>query len=106
MKEAAVLRDVKRTLDVLGILYIRNNSGAVQVRPGKFMSFGSPGSADIIACTRGGRFLAIECKAPKTGRMSELQRDWLDKVNTMGGIGIVVDSVKSLHEQLKEAEVV
>jgi hypothetical protein len=99
-KESDVLHAVKQTLDVMGILYVRNNSGAAQTRAGRFLRFGSPGSADIIACFPGGRFVAIECKRPGE-KPTPAQRAWLEKVSRLGGIAIAVDSAKSLLEQLK-----
>jgi hypothetical protein len=67
-----------------------NPSGAVRIRPGKFISFGLKGSSDILGLLPGGRFLAVECKA-EHGRLSPEQRQFLADVKALGGLVIVAN---------------
>ena len=63
--------------------------------------YGTAGIPDIICCYKG-RFLGLEVKQP-SGRLTELQKRTIDKINTAGGIALRVDSVaevKSLIETL------
>jgi hypothetical protein len=99
VRESGVLSAVMQTLQVYGFVCIRNNSGAARTGAGRLVKFGSPGSADIIACAPGGRFVAVECKRPG-GRLTGPQREWLEKITRAGGEAIVAESVNSLKEQL------
>jgi hypothetical protein len=78
-----------------------NPSGAVRIRPGKFMSFGLKGSADILGCLPDGRFLAVEVKAAR-GVLSPEQRDFLTDIKTLGGMAVLVRSWKELDQTLRE----
>jgi hypothetical protein len=97
---------VKR--ECLGYLKVRhikawsNPSGAVKIRPGKFMSFGLKGSSDILGLLPGGRFLAVECKAPG-GRLSPEQRQFLADIKALGGMAIVARSCRDIEAALAEA---
>lgn len=67
--EGAVVRSCLDYLAVRGIMAWRNNSGATHTerKDGSrgFVRFGRVGSADILGVLPGGRFLAVECKAPR-----------------------------------------
>jgi hypothetical protein len=78
-----------------------NPSGAVRIRPGKFMSFGLKGSADILGCLPDGRFLAVEVKAVH-GRLSPEQRQFLAEIKTLGGMAVMVRGWKELDQALRE----
>jgi hypothetical protein len=83
-------------------LYVWNNpSGAVQIRPGQFMRFGKVGSADIIGCLPGGRFIAVEVKAPK-GQLSDQQAEFLARIKNLGGLAIVARGTKDVEAALIE----
>lgn len=51
--------------------------------------YGSSGASDIVACVVG-RFIAVECKAGKN-KPTELQKGFLRKVISAGGIGLVIN---------------
>jgi hypothetical protein len=92
-----------RYLKIMGIYHWRNNTGAVQVRPGEWLSFGKKGSADIIGLLPpDGKFLAIETKAPD-GRLSPEQREFLEAIKQQGGLAVVVRGWKELDRALREA---
>lgn len=103
-----VLKSVKEWLDWHGVFCFRVNQIPAPLKGGGFRRFqGMPGVSDLIGILPSnpdqcpsGRFLAIECKRPKGGRLSEAQEQFLARVNELGGVGIVVDSLESLEEKL------
>jgi hypothetical protein len=66
------------------------------------MSFGLKGSSDILGLLPGGRFLAVECKAPD-GRLSPEQRQFLADIKALGGMAIVARSYRDIEAALREA---
>ena len=52
----------------------------------------APGVSDIIGWTEGGRFVAIEVKAPR-GRVTDEQKAFLDLVRRSGGLAGVARSL-------------
>jgi len=100
--EAPVLNGCLRYLEIRGIYHWRNNTGAVQVRPGEFMRFGKKGSSDILGILPGGRLLCVECKS-KEGRLSPEQKQFLDDALELGALALVVRSWQELDEALREA---
>jgi hypothetical protein len=65
------------------------------------MRFGLKGSSDIEGILPGGRFLAVEVKAPG-GRLSPEQREFLERVRGLGGLALVVKSWKEIDGALRE----
>ena len=102
--EADVMKVVTDVLNVYNLLYTRNTIGGVTIK-GQYVHFGTAGWSDIIGMTHDGKFLAVEVKRPG-GNLSEKQKAFLDRVNAENGIGIVVDSVESLLNQLKGRNVI
>ena len=89
-----------RFLELRGLFAWNNPTGAIEIRPGQFMRFGKKGSADIIGCLPGGRFLAIEVKAPR-GRLSPEQAAFLERVRGLGGLAIVARGFQDIDEALR-----
>jgi hypothetical protein len=58
------------------------------------------GWPDITACLPGGRFLGIECKAPK-GTQSEEQKMFQALIEGLGGIYILARSVEDVKMELE-----
>jgi len=100
--ESLVLDGCLQYLEIRGIYHWRNNTGAVQVRPGQFMRFGKVGSSDILGILPGGKLLCIECKA-KSGRLSPEQKQFLDDARELGALALVVRGWQELDEALREA---
>jgi hypothetical protein len=96
--KAACLRYLARQ----GIKAWNNPTGAVEVRPGQWLHFGKKGSADILGCLPGGRFLAVEVKAPD-GRLSDEQRRFLAEIGALGGLAITVRGWRELDAALRGA---
>jgi hypothetical protein len=101
VKEIAVMRAVNDWLTLRGIPHWRINSGGLQDAHGRMVKFGAIGMADFYAIGPAGISIWIECKRPVGGRLTEAQKEFLDCINRSGGIGIVVNSVESLEQQLK-----
>ena len=100
--ESHVLDGCLRYLELRSIYHWRNNTGAVQVRPGQFMRFGKVGSSDILGCLPSGRLLCVECKS-KGGRLSPEQERFLAEVRKLGALALVVRGWQELDEALREA---
>jgi len=94
-----------RYLEKLQIMAWNNPTGAVQITPGRWLHFGKKGSADILGCLPGGRFLAVETKAPG-GRLSPEQKQFLADIQDLGGLAVMVRGWKELDKVLREAGVV
>jgi hypothetical protein len=99
--EGRVKTEVLKYLKLRHIYCWSNPSGAVRIRPGKFMSFGLKGSSDILGLLPGGRFLAVECKA-KGGRLSPEQREFLSDIKALGGMAVVAKSWTDIDQALRE----
>ena len=101
IREADVLRACEEYLQLRGYFAWRNNTGAVQIAPGRFVRFGKPGSPDIIGiikeCNGNGRFFGIECKS-STGRQSAEQKKFEKNCVRNGGLYVLARSVDDLKE--------
>jgi hypothetical protein len=106
VKEGPVIKAVDQYLSLKHIPHYRMNSGALENKYGQPVKFGATGMSDFYAIGPAGISIWIECKRPVGGVVSEAQHEFLDCINRHGGIGIVVNSIESLEQQLKEAEVI
>jgi len=98
---------VKAILDYLAYTKIfswRINSGMIFGTNAKGVSYAHKlapkGTSDIIGILPGGQFLAIEVKKPG-GVLSESQKEFLDKVNALGGRAFVAYSIDDVQKELK-----
>lgn len=90
--EAKILNDCLIALSQNGCLVWRNNTGALQDKTGRWVKFGlCNGSADIIGVAPGGKFLAVEVKAPG-GKVSADQHRFIQAVRVAGGLAGVARS--------------
>jgi len=105
-KESFVMNAVSQYLALRKIPHWRINSGGLKNSRGRLVRFGASGMSDYYAIGPGGISIWIECKRPKGGKLSEAQKEFLDCINRNGGIGIVVNSIEGLEQQLKEAGVI
>ena len=87
--------------DEPGLVVWRNNTGIAEHRGARVRYGLAVGSADLIGCL-GGRFVALEVKAP-AGRTSPEQRQWLDLVRRNGGFAAVVRSVDEARAAIARA---
>jgi len=100
--EGRVLADCLKYLEIRGFYCWRNNTGAVQIAPGRFMRFGKKGSSDILGILPGGRLLCVECKA-KSGRLSPEQKQFIADAQKLGALALVVRGWQELDAELREA---
>ena len=94
--KAAILRYLERR----GFFAWNNPSGTVRITPEGWLHFGKKGSVDILGCLPGGKLLAVEVKSI-TGRLSPEQSVFLEKVRGLGGVAVVVKSMRELDEALR-----
>lgn len=99
--EATVLKDCLNYLNLKNIFAWRQNSGAAKVGK-RFIKFTSiNGISDIIGICPDGRFLAVECKRYKGGKVSEEQKKFQEEILKNNGVALIVNSVEELIGQLK-----
>ena len=94
MLERDIVAAIKRYLASLGsdVFFWKEHGGA----------YGTSGIPDIICCYKG-RFLGLEAKLPD-GRLTELQKRALDKINRAGGIARRVESVEDARAIIRQAD--
>ena len=94
MLERDVVAAIKKYLSSLGrdIFFWKEHGGP----------YGTSGIPDIICCYKG-RFLGLEAKLPG-GRLTELQKRALDKINAAGGIARRVESVDDVRAVIAQAD--
>lgn len=97
--EVTIQRDMLEWLAWHGYVPVRVNAG--MARPG--VRLAPAGTADIIACSPTGRYVAIEVKRRK-GRVRSAQQRFLEAVRQAGGVGVVARSVEELAAALAMAE--
>ena len=103
MSEGQIQDAIRLALtDEPGLVVWRNNTGVAEHRGGERVGDaggvdGEAGGADL-----GGRFVALEVKAP-AGRTSPEQRQWLDLVRRNGGFAAVVRSVDEARAAIARA---
>ncbi len=115
MTEADLLRQIRDYLILRDCLVMRVNSGAVKAKDRnnrqryfnfirwatKGRTWRSKGVADLVGCTPGGKFFAIEVKRPgNLGKTSQHQADYLNAADTRGAIALAVDSLEAVMEVL------
>lgn len=64
--------------------------------------YGTNGVPDIICCYKG-RFLGLECKLPG-GRLTELQKRAIKKINRAGGVACRVESVEDVKRVIARVD--
>lgn len=87
--ETIITDQIRDALDLCGIFHWKQWQG-----------MGSkPGVSDILGVLPDGKFLAIEVKTP-TGRVSDHQQKFIDKVNASGGVAFVARSLDDVLDTL------
>ena len=66
----------------------------------RFIRFAFKGCSDIIGQLCDGRFLAVECKRPAGGIVTDDQMAFIERVRGANGVAGVVRSVEDAHELL------
>jgi len=73
----------------------RFNSGTFVSDDRYITSNSQKGMSDILGMLKGGRVLAIECKS-KTGKIQPHQQDFLDLINSGGGLAFVARNLEDV----------
>lgn len=98
--EAQILKAVMLEASKLGLRVFRNHVGGFYAQDGSYNRTGlCKGSSDLIGWTDCGRFAAIEVKRVG-GRASKEQVNFIERVNSAGGFGIIIDNEKELKKKL------
>jgi len=94
MLERDVVAAIKKHLASLGsdVFFWKEHGGP----------YGSAGIPDIICCYRG-RFLGLEVKLP-SGRLTELQKRAIEKINRAGGFARRVESVDDVRAIIAQVD--
>lgn len=84
------------------IVFKHRNVGIYKKDTGSYIALpaGELGISDIIACSPGGRFTAVEVKRPGC-KPSPHQRDFLARVAASGGIAILAHSLDDVLAQIE-----
>lgn len=93
--EKLVIQQVKQIIDATGIKLQRINTGCFTIgeeRNRRYIKTAEAGTCDFEGYDKHGRFVAIECKRPKGGRLSPAQKERIDDINRKGGIAFVAHS--------------
>ncbi len=94
MLERDIVAAIKKYLASLGcgVFFWKEHGGP----------YGTSGVPDIIICYKG-RFIGMECKLPG-GRLTELQKRAIEKINRAGGIARRVESVADAMAVIQQAD--
>ena len=94
MLERDVVAAIKKYLVSLGsdVFFWKEHGGP----------YGSSGIPDIICCYKG-RFLGLEVKLPN-GKLTELQKRAIEKINRAGGVACRVESVEEVRVVIDRIE--
>ena len=98
-KENVVLKQCLEFLKLSGFFVWRNNVGSAKIG-NRFMHFGLKGSSDILGILPDGRFLAVECKREKGGKLSDEQKKFLLEIHKNNGVALCVYSIYDLKAKL------
>lgn len=92
MREKALENKIKKHLESKGYWFIKVHGSSI----------GKSGIPDIIACIEG-VFVALEIKNPNgKGKISELQKYNISKINDSGGEAFIIDSFEDYLEKYEE----
>lgn len=98
--ESMIVNSCIRLLYANNIFCYRQNTGAYKPdNSSRYIRYGYPGSADIVAIIFG-RYIAIECKT-EIGKQSDKQKAFQERVEQAGGVYLLVHSVEELSDALK-----
>lgn len=100
--EAAVVAEVKNVLLILDLKIQRINTGCFK-SGSRFIRTAAKGTLDFEGYDNHGRFVGLECKRPKGGRLSEEQKARIDDINRKGGVAGVVHSGEEAWQLLQKS---
>lgn len=105
MLESSLYAPFQIAMSELGHRAFRNNNGVLQDRDGNYVKYGlGPGTSDFICILKGGRFCAVEFKAPGHRTKTDLlakQQAFVAVVISLGGIGFFATSVEEAISKVR-----
>ena len=104
MAEKDVVQQVKAVILVTGLKIQRINTGCFTVGSGankRFIKTAEKGTLDFEGYDNRGRFVGIECKREKGGKVSPEQQARIDDINAKGGVAGIVRSGQEAFDLLK-----
>ena len=100
MLEQHIQKQILEMLRWKGVFCWKNNTAGIYVKArNTYIPSHAPGVSDILGILNDGRFLAIEVKAA-IGRVSPHQQQFLDEINSRGGLAFVARSVEEVEQYL------
>lgn len=93
--EKVIVDTIIKKLKADGYSFVRKSHGSAYARAGL---------PDIVVIGQTGRFIGLECKRPKVGRLTTLQAKTLTKISRAGGYAAVVTSVEEAMIAMRQAE--
>ena len=103
--ESEVVAEVKAIVKATGIKLQRINTGCFQIGDGRsrrYIKTADAGTCDFEGYDNIGRFVAIECKRPRGGRLSPAQTERIADINRKGGVAFVAHSGEEALRKLKQ----
>nr|DAI80937.1 MAG TPA: Nuclease [Caudoviricetes sp.] len=103
--ESAVIQQVKQIIKATGLKIQRINTGCFVIGTGRnrrFIKTADAGTCDFEGYDNRGRFVAIECKRPRGGRLSPAQKKRIADINLKGGVAFVAHSGEEALKKLQE----
>lgn len=94
LPEKKVETQIKNYLISLNAYFIKTVGGSV-----------AAGTPDIIACVNG-TFVGIEVKRPTGGRVSELQKNHIKRIQLSGGLAFVASSKEEVINYLSRHHII
>ena len=94
MLEREIVAAIKRYLLTLGdaVFFWKEHGGP----------YGCAGIPDVICCYKGW-FIGLECKLPG-GKLTELQKRAIEKINRAGGVACRVESVEDVKRVIERVD--
>ena len=93
--EKTIVNDILKWLKEEGYQFIHKTHGS---------AYAPAGLPDVVVIDRNGRFVGLECKRPKIGRLTALQARVLNKIQDAGGYAAVVCSVADAQRAMAASE--
>lgn len=99
MAESDIQRDILSWLTRHGVFHWRVALGPIKHAGVGRRANPMSGHPDIAGILPGGRYFAVEVKTTE-GRISPLQKSWLDRLNAGGAMAFVVRNADEIAEKL------
>lgn len=104
IKEIDIQNAILAYLNMRGIYCWRNNTvGIFDSKKGVYRKpmgkYQINGISDILGILKDGRMLCVECKSEK-GKLTEAQKDFLENINSNGGVAFVARSIDDVKNKL------